>query len=287
MTSFPLSQAGVYVAMKRNNIAFIGGYEPLTANIFKKSKEIFIDSIFINLNSSTSLKRKKIYSLKVYEFSKIIKLLEKFNIKDVCLIGKVNRPNLSNIKIDEILAKYINQIMNEFKKGDGQTLNLILSILKQEGFNVQSLKSIDKSYYFDKIDQDYIFQKNNTDKNDISKGVSLLNNISKYDNAQAAVVSNGYILGIEATEGTDLLLKRVAAEKKKLNLIKREGILVKIAKINQSNLTDNPVIGPKTISNVIKANLNGIAIKKDNTIAFNKERILRMLEDNKLNLYFI
>ena len=273
--------------MKKNNIAFIGGYEPLTANIFKRSKEIFSDSIFINLNSPTTLKHKKIFSLKVYEFSKIIKLLEKFNIKDVCLIGKVNRPNLSNIKIDEILAKYINQIMNEFKKGDGQTLNIILSILKQEGFNVQSLKSIDKSYYFDKVDRDYIFQKNNADKNDISKGVSLLNNISRYDNAQAAVVSNGYILGIEATEGTDLLLKRVATEKKKLNLIKREGMLVKIAKINQSNLTDNPVIGPKTITNVIKANLNGIAIKKDNTIIFNKELTLRMLEENKINLYFV
>ena len=49
--------------------------------------------------------------------------------------------------------------MNEFKKGDGQTLNLILSVLKQEGFIVQSLKSIDKSYYFDKVDQDYIFKK--------------------------------------------------------------------------------------------------------------------------------
>ena len=130
-------------------------------------------------------------------------------------------------------------------------------------------------------------EKNNADKNDISKGVSLLNNISRYDNAQAAVVSNGYILGIEATEGTDLLLKRVAAEKKKLNLSKREGMLVKIAKINQSNLTDNPVIGPKTITNVIKANLNGIAIKKDNTIIFNKELTLRMLEENKINLYFV
>ena len=273
--------------MKRNNIAFIGGYEPLTASIFKRSKEIFLDSIFINLNSSTSFKHKKIYSIKVYEFSKIIKILEKYHIKDVCLIGKVNRPNLSNIKIDHILAKYINQIMNEFKKGDGQTLNLILSILKQEGFNVKSLKSIDNNYYFNKVDKDYIFQKNDADKSDISKGISLLNNISKYDNAQAAVISNGYILGIEATEGTDLLLKRVSTEKKKLNLIKREGILVKIAKINQSNLTDNPVIGPKTISNVIKANLNGIAIKKSNTIIFNKERTLRMMEENRINLYFV
>ena len=273
--------------MKKNNIAFIGGYEPLTSNIFKKSKKNFSNSIFIDLNSSTSLIEKKIYSLKIHEFLKIIKLLKKYNIKDVCLIGKVDRPNLSNIKIDKILVKYINQIINEYKKGDGQILNLILSILKKEGFNARSLKSVDSSYYFNKEDQDYIFQKNESDKNDISKGVSLLNSISKYDNAQAAVVSNGYILGIEATEGTDLLLKRVAKEKKKLSLSKREGMLIKIAKTNQSNLTDNPVIGPKTIINVIKANLNGIAIKKNNTIIFNKGLTLRLIKEKKLNLYFV
>ena len=177
--------------------------------------------------------------------------------------------------------------MNEYKKGDGQTLDLILKILKNEGFISKSLKSIDGSFYFNKSDNEYIFSDDNNDQFDIKKGVSLLNKISKYDNAQAAVVSNGYILGIEATEGTDQLLKRVASEKKKLKLTKREGILIKISKINQSNNTDNPVIGPKTILNAVKANLNGIAIKKINTIVFNKSKIIKMINENNLNLYFI
>ena len=273
--------------MKKNNIAFIGGYEPLTAEIFKNSKKKYSNTIFVNLSSSISFNKKNIFSLKVYEFSKIIDLLKKFNIQDVCLIGKVNRPNLSNIKIDHILAKYIPQIMNEYKNGDGHTLELILTILKNEGFRGKSLKSIDDSFYFNKSDKEYIFCDENNDQFDIKKGVSLLNRISKYDNAQAAIISNGYILGIEATEGTDQLLKRVASEKKKLKLISREGILIKISKVNQSNITDNPVIGPKTILNAVKANLNGIAIKKINTIVFNKSKIIKMINENKLNLYFI
>ena len=273
--------------MKKNNIAFIGGYESLTAEIFKNSKKKYSNTIFINLSSSITLKEKNIFSLKVYEFSKIINLLKKFNIRDVCLIGKVNGPNLSNIKIDHVLAKYISQIMNEYKKGDGQTLDLILTILKNEGFIAKSLKSIDVSFYFNKSDKEYIFSDDNNDQFDIKKGVSLLNKLSMYDNAQATVVSNGYILGIEATEGTDQLLKRVASEKKKLKLTNKEGILIKISKINQSNNTDNPVIGPKTILNAVKANLNGIAIKKINTIVFNKSKIIKMLNDNNLNLYFI
>ena len=287
MNLFQLNRVGAYVAMKKSNIAFIGGYEPLTAEIFKNSLNKYSNTVFINLSSSISSKEKNIFSLKVYEFSKIISLLNKLNIRDVCLIGKVNRPNLSNIKIDHVLAKYISQIMTEYKNGDGQTLDLILSILKNEGFRAKSLKSIDDSFYFNESDKEYIFSDKNNDQFDIKKGVSLLNKISKYDNAQAAVISKGYILGIEATEGTDQLLKRVASEKKKLNLISREGILIKISKINQSNITDNPVIGPKTILNVVKANLNGIAIKKINTIVFNKAKTIKILNENKLNLYFI
>ncbi len=273
--------------MKKNNIAFIGGYEPLTAKIFKNSNKNYTNSIFINISSSYSLRQNKIFAFKIYEFSKIINLLKKFEIINVCLIGKINRPNLSNIKIDNILLKYIDQIMNEYKKGDGQTLDLILAIFKNEGFKPKSLKSIDNTFYFNNADKEYVFQNNANDELDTEKGVSLLRKISKYDNAQAAVISNGYILGIEATEGTDQLLKRVALEKKKLKLDKREGILIKISKTNQSNIIDNPVIGPRTIRNALKANLNGIAIKKNNTIIFNKLKTIKMLEKNKLNLYFI
>ncbi len=273
--------------MKKNNVAFIGGYEPLTAKIFKNSKNFYKDPIFIDLSSSNIPKEKKIFSLKIYEFSKIIQLLNKFNIRDVCLIGKVDRPNLTNIKFDDVLTKYISQIMDEYKKGDGQILNLIITILKKEGLKLKSLKSVDKSFYFGSEDYELIFKNNYYDKDDVSKGVSLLNNISKFDNAQSVVISNGYILGIEATEGTDSLLKRVSFEKKKLKLNKREGVLIKISKKNQSDLVDNPVIGPTTIKNAIKANLNGIAIKKNDTIIFDKIKILKMLKENKLNLYFV
>ena len=66
MNLFQLNRAEAYVAMKENNIAFIGGYEPLTAEIFKNSKKKYSNTIFINLSSSISLKEKNIFSFKVY-----------------------------------------------------------------------------------------------------------------------------------------------------------------------------------------------------------------------------
>ncbi len=271
----------------KNNVAIIGNYEPLTANVLKESKINFNKIIFINLSAKKKLSIRDIYNFKIYELEKIIKLLKKLSIKDVCFLGKLQRPNLSKIKIDVILSKYINQILLNYKKGDGHLLDLVIKIFKAEGFKIKSLKEINCDFFFSKNSKNFIFKKNLNDLSDIKKGISLLNAISKFDNAQSTIISNGYILGIEAVEGTDKLLSRVAIEKNKLGLLDREGVLVKIPKKNKSKLIDMPVIGPRTISFIIKAKLNGLAIKKEMTIILNKEIVVRLLEQNKLNLYLL
>ena len=273
--------------MKRNSIAFIGNYEPLTAQIFNFSKRNYNLTIFINLSDSRTPKSKSIFRLKIHEFQKIINLLNKYGIKNICLIGKIHRPNLKNLNVDRVLSKYINQLLNDYQKGDDQVLRSIITILRGEGFIINSLKDVDKNYYFKSDQGELIFKKNDSDLDDVIKGKYLLNSISKFDNAQSAVISNGYILGIECVEGTDSLLKRVAKEKKNLNLIKSEGILVKISKKYQSSIIDNPVIGKNTILNLIKANLNGLAISRKNTIIFDKKNVFKLLQENKKNLYFI
>ena len=118
--------------------------------------------------------------------------------------------------------------------------------------------------------------------------MKILNDLSRYDNAQAIVIVNGYILAIEAAEGTDNLLKRTAAVRKKLKQLDRNaGFLVKIPKKNQSKLIDLPVIGLKTLILVKKANLRGIAINAKFTIIKNKDKILEYAKNNNLKIYNI
>ena len=100
---------------------------------------------------------------------------------------------------------------------------------------------------------------------------------------QAVVVKNGRVLAIEAAEGTDVMLERVACLE--AISVKRSGVILKSAQINQDNRVDMPTIGPNTIKNVVKANLSGIAITADNVIVLDLQKVIEMIEDN--NLYFI
>ena len=61
------------------------------------------------------------------------------------------------------------------------------------------------------------------------------------------VIVNGYILAIEAAEGTDNLLKRTAIVRKIETVGSKSWFFSKNSKKNQSKLIDLPVIGLKTL----------------------------------------
>ena len=73
-----------------------------------------------------------------------------------------------------------------------------------------------------------------------------------------------------------------------MNQVKiKSGLLTKIPKKKQSKLVDLPVIGPKTIDLVYKANLNGIAINPKYTMVYNKDKVLKLAKLYKLKIYSI
>jgi UDP-2,3-diacylglucosamine hydrolase len=73
---------------------------------------------------------------------------------------------------------------------------------------------------------------------------------------------------VEATEGTDNMLVRVAALRSEGRLTKPRGIgvLVKAPKPGQDRRFDLPAIGPKTIENVTRAGLAGLAVAAGSAI---------------------
>ena len=112
-------------------------------------------------------------------------------------------------------------------EGDGSILNNIVNIFKNEGFVTNSFIDIFPSEYL--LDKCYLDISSN-EKKDVDKGINLLNTLSSYDNAQACVISNGYILSIEAVEGTDKMLSRIKSIKKKISRDIVEGVLIKDSK---------------------------------------------------------
>ena len=92
--------------------------------------------------------------------------------------------------------------------------------------------------------------------------------MGRFDIGQAAVVSKGYVLAVEAAEGTDRMLSRAGDLRQWGRDAKspRVGVLLKMPKPGQEMRIDMPTIGPETIRRAAEAGLAGVAIAEGSVL---------------------
>ncbi len=106
---------------------------------------------------------------------------------------------------------------------------------------------------------------------DIERGLRVARTLGALDVGQAVIVQQGLVLGVEAIEGTDELLRRCGG-------LRREGpggVLVKVEKPGQEPRTDRPTIGLRTVALAAETGLRGIAVEADATIVLDREEVIR------------
>jgi DUF1009 family protein len=120
------------------------------------------------------------------------------------------------------------------------------------------------------------------DRADIARALALLAATGPYDVGQAAVVADGHVLAIEAAEGTDRMLERVAAlrQEGRIRVAAGVGVVVKAPKPQQDHRFDLPSIGPQTIEGLARAGLAGLAVVAGGTIVAEPERVARLAEQH-------
>ena len=116
---------------------------------------------------------------------------------------------------------------------------------------------------------------------DIEKGKKILENNSKFDIGQSIVMQQGSVIGIEAAQGTDNLLRQSST------YINNKGVLIKLAKLNQDLRADLPTIGIRTLKNCHKFGICGVAYSANKTIFINKGKILEFCKNNNIFLFGI
>jgi DUF1009 family protein len=122
---------------------------------------------------------------------------------------------------------------------------------------------------------------------DIRHGFKVVSALGALDIGQAAVVAGGLVLAVEAAEGTDAMLTRVAGLPAALrgSAIARRGVLVKAVKPHQERRVDLPVIGVRTIELAAAAGLAGVALQPDGVLILNRSRVIELADDAGLFVY--
>ena len=208
-------------------------------------------------------------------------------IKDVCLIGGLGRPEFSDLRLDWGGIKRIPQILGFLKGGgDNHTLSGVIGLFEQEGLRVVGVDSFAPELLAASGPMNAVAFPG-TSADDLALAQKCLGDLSAYDCGQSIVIDNKRIIAIEALEGTDLMLGRVAElrEKGRWRAKGPAGLLVKAPKAGQDLRVDLPAIGPNTVSAAIKGGLRGLALAAGRVLVLDRAELAAQAEKAGLFLF--
>jgi len=181
-------------------------------------------------------------------------------LSKICFIGGLKRPEFADLRLDWGGIKRIPDIVRFLKGGDDHALKGVIRLFESEGLTVIGVDALAPELLAPRGD---IAGSLPTElAEDLAFAQDFLRDLSAYDCGQAAVVANRRVIAVEAVEGTDAMLARVAdlREKGRWRPKGRAGLLVKSPKRGQDLRVDLPAIGPATLVGAETAGLRGIAV---------------------------
>ena len=205
---------------------------------------------------------------------------------EALLAGKLARPKFSEIKLDTKAVLLAPRVFAAAFKGDDALLRSVVDFIEREGLRVIGAADAAPGLL---APHGRWAESSPSEENDddIATAFKIVAAMGALDVGQAAVVCEGLALAIEAAEGTDAMVLRVAGlpETIRGTPSRRRGVLVKAPKPTQDRKTDLPVIGTATVRNAASVGLAGIAVEAGGALILGKRAVIE--EADRLGLFLV
>ena len=271
------------MAIYKNDIVLIAGsgdfaYE--AANFLNNKKRLNHVILLSKNNKISKLNKNIVTNYDIRDIENIILFIKKKFISKVLIIGYVQLPAISEIKLSLssklILSKnfFLNDINNQSK--------ILKKFIESKKLKLLSQKIIFESLLINYSDQQLKKEHKKVYKY-IEKNSSVIRKIFSLNLSQSLVMDGDRIITIEDIFGTDKMINKF----KNFNKQFQNLIFIKSVKKNQINEIDFPIIGNKTLELLIKFNFKAVCLLNKNILIANKVSFLEKINKSKLSLIVI
>lgn len=209
-----------------------------------------------------------------------LELFRSAGVGQVVMAGRIERPSIADLRPDWKGTQLLARIGTSLFAGDDKVLRTVVEFFEEEGFEILGVEQVLDDVLASEGPLGNVYPDKQTQA-DIARGVEVAKAIGALDVGQAVMVQRGCILGVEAVEGTDNLIKRCA----ELKIAERGGVLVKVSKPGQERRVDLPTIGIHTIMALAEAGFAGVAVEAGNSLVLDRRELI--MQANQLGLFVV
>ena len=211
----------------------------------------------------------------IAEIGRIVRLAREAGCEALCFAGIVRRPDFAALKPDLRGVTWLPGAVMAARNGDDALLRFLMSGFEKEGFAIEGAHEV-----MDELSLPAgplgAHAPQAAHGADIARAIETAGAIGALDIGQGAVVCDGLVLAVEAQEGTDAMLRRVAELPASLRGTpeRRRGVLAKIPKPIQEERVDLPTIGLTTIEAADRAGLSGVVGLAGRMLVLDREAVV-------------
>jgi DUF1009 family protein len=209
---------------------------------------------------------------------RMLKAVRGAGAKDITFVGAVPRPAFSLDFIPDF--RFLKVAFRVLGSGDNTMLSLLADEIAREGLTLRGVHEVAPGL---------ILPAGPLGRHLPSSealaaarfGLDVLDALSPYDVGQGMVVADRRVVAVEAAEGTDLMLARVAelCASGRLRMAPGRSVFVKAAKRGQELRLDTPAVGVETVARAKAAGLAGIAIAAGEVMAPDMAALISAADD--------
>lgn len=205
---------------------------------------------------------------KAGELQRLFAFFKDAGVQQVIMAGQVNPQNLFNPQV-----AFDEEFQSLFKVLQDRKADTIFSAVA-ERLKARGIELVDSVFLL----KEYLAPQGTLTKRgpslselaDIDFGRNIAKAMGGMDVGQTVVVKDKAIVAIEAMEGTDRTILRGG------RIARRGAVVIKMCKPHQDLRFDVPVIGPRTISTMVRSQAGCLGIEAEKTLLIDRQACIRL-----------
>lgn len=271
--------------MTTNKIGLIAGEGKMPVYIARKAAakgyEVVVAGVKGNAFAEDYPCASVFQTMRMGQLGACIRFFKDNGVSRVIMAGRVQHTSIfSNIVPDLRGAKFLATLKTMQTKN---ILSRLIDEFKKDGIEFAS----SASFLEDFLPEKGVLSKRKPTEEEqkaIDFGFQTAKQIAGMDIGLTCVVSQNAVIAVEGMEGTDRCIRR-AGELVKEGAEKKSAVaVVKVARPNQDNRYDLPVIGKGTIESVVQAGFGVLAFEAGKTLVMDLEEVVKLADKYKICL---